>query len=197
MRNMLETMFAHPSGLLGRLGGILMSRSESRNDWTLSLISFAPDARSLEVGFGPGTLIAALAEAVPAGHVSGIDISPVMLRQATARNRRLVRTQRVHLQLGTAEALPFDDVSFDTVVSANSIFFWPDQPAGIQEMHRVLKPGGHIALILQPRWAKSVDDVKKIGEQYVTMLKEGGFLQVRSALQPMRPVASIAVLGVK
>jgi ubiquinone/menaquinone biosynthesis C-methylase UbiE len=101
------------------------------------------------------------------------------------------------LQLGTAEALPFDDVSFDIVVSANSIFFWPDQPAGIQEIYRVLKPGGQIALILQPRWAKSVDDVEKVGEQYVTMLKEARFQPVHTALQPMRPVASIAVLGVR
>jgi ubiquinone/menaquinone biosynthesis C-methylase UbiE len=198
MRNLLDRTFAHPTGILGRLGGVLMSRSESgRNDWTLSLLDLTPHACILEVGFGPGTLIEALGAAIPAGSISGIDASPVMLRQASARNQEAIRDRRVHLRVGSATILPYEDASFDVVLSANSIFFWPDQPAGVREIHRVLKPGGQIALILQPRWAKSVEDVKSTGTEYMTMLSTQGYQQVRSVLQPMRPVASVAVLGVR
>src|SRR5262245_44736923 len=125
MRNLLDTMFAHPTGLLGRLGGSLMAHSESgRNDWTLSLVALARDAQILEVGFGPGTLIEAMATAIPAGTIRGIDASPVMLKQATTRNQPAIQDQRVHLQLGSAATLPYADASFDVVLSANSIFFW-------------------------------------------------------------------------
>jgi ubiquinone/menaquinone biosynthesis C-methylase UbiE len=91
----------------------------------------------------------------------------------------------------------FADASFDAVFSANSIFFWPDQSAGVREIRRVLKPGGHIVLILQPTWAKSDKDVQAIAEEYQTMLSTEGYQQVRSAFHPMRPVACIAVLGNK
>jgi len=196
MRNVLDTMFAHPTGILGRLGGSLMARSvNGRNDWTLSLVTLAPDAQILDVGFGPGTLIEALATAVPAGTIRGIDPSPVMLKQATVRNQRGIQEQRVQLQPGSAAALPFADASFDVVFSANSIFFWPDQSAGVREIRRALKPGGQLVLILQPIWAKSIEDVRDVGAQYLCMLTAEGFQQVRSVLQPMRPVASVAVLG--
>jgi ubiquinone/menaquinone biosynthesis C-methylase UbiE len=178
------------------MGGALMARSANvRNSWTLSLLTLPSDAHILEVGFGPGTLIAALASAVPGGIIDGIDPSPVMLKQATARNQGALDEQRVHLQPGTATALPFPDASFDLVVSANSIFFWPDQHAGVREIYRVLKPDGQLVLILQPIWAKSTEEVQAIGEEYVGMLAVEGFQQVRSTQKSMRPIAAVAVLG--
>ena len=51
--------------------------------------------------------------------------------------------------------LPHGDANFEVVLCANSIFFWPDQPAGIREIRRVFKPGGQIALILVVQWCKT------------------------------------------
>jgi ubiquinone/menaquinone biosynthesis C-methylase UbiE len=120
-----------------------------------------------------------------------------MLKQATSRNQRAIVEQRVRLRPGSATALPFADASFDLVVSANSIFFWPDQHAGVREIYRVLKPDGQLVLILQPIWAKSTEEVQAIGQDYVRMLAAEGYQQVRSAVQPMRPIASAAVLGTR
>jgi ubiquinone/menaquinone biosynthesis C-methylase UbiE len=60
-------------------------------------------------------------------------------------------------------ALPFADASFDKVISANSVPFWPDQLVGIQEVRRVLRPGGLVVIVLQPIWAKTDDQVRTIG----------------------------------
>jgi len=62
-------------------------------------------------------------------------------REATA-----ARSGGVDLRYGSVEKLPFDDNSFDKALAINSMQVWPDAIGGLQEMRRVLKPGGKIAL---------------------------------------------------
>jgi ubiquinone/menaquinone biosynthesis C-methylase UbiE len=196
--NVLDAAFGHPRGLLGRLGGMIMGRSTGqRNEWTLSLLDIQPDDRILEVGCGPGALIQALGASASEGLVAGVDPSPTMLRQAVRRNAVAIRDGLVHVQLGSATALPFEDASFDKALSANSLPFWPDQEAGLREMWRVLRPGGVIAIILQPRWARTESEVKQIGEGLVSLLSEVGLQQARLEFKPMRPIASVCTLGIK
>jgi ubiquinone/menaquinone biosynthesis C-methylase UbiE len=147
----LDAAFAHTRGLLGELGGVIMARSTSeRNAWTLSLLDLRPEDHVLDVGCGPGALIQALAAHVTNGIVAGVDLSPLMLQQATRRNAEMIGAGRVQLQQGSALALPFTDASFDTVLSANSVPFWPDQLAGVQEIRRVLKPGERLRSCCNP-----------------------------------------------
>jgi ubiquinone/menaquinone biosynthesis C-methylase UbiE len=194
----LDAAFAHPRGPLGYLGGIIMGRSTSeRNAWTRSLLNLRPENDVLDVGCGPGALIQALAAQVTSGIIAGVDLSPVMLRQAAKRNAKTLRAGRVRLQQGSALALPFADASFDTVLSANSVPFWPDQLAGVQEIGRVLKPGGEIALVLQPVWAKSDDQVRAIGAELLSLLTRAGFQSTRLEFKPMKPIASVSALGAR
>jgi ubiquinone/menaquinone biosynthesis C-methylase UbiE len=66
-------------------------------------------------------------------------MSDGMLEQAKARSAR------VHWRKGPAERLPFDDGSLDAVVSTSAFHFF-DQPAALREFHRVLAPGGLVAV---------------------------------------------------
>lgn len=75
----------------------------------------------------------------------GIDLSPAML--ANARQRAADLGREVDLHTGDAEHLPFADTSFDTVVCAISLCTIPDPPAAIDEMKRVLVPGGRLLLL--------------------------------------------------
>ena len=100
-------------------------------------------------------------------------------------------------QLASALHLPFEDDFFDRALSANSIPFWPDRLAGVLEMHRVLKPGGMITLILQPVWAKTDDEVKKIGDDLVNLLKAANFQQTTLEFKQMKPISSVCALGFK
>lgn len=165
-----------------------MARSTGqRNEWRLSLLDIQSDDR----------MIQALAARATDGLVAGVDLSPAMLRQASKRNAQAIREGRVRLQLGSATALPFGEASFDKALSANSLPFWPDQEAGVQEMWRVLRPGGVIAIVLQPIWARTEREVKQIGEGLVALLSKVGFHQVRLEFKPMRPIASVCALGIK
>jgi SAM-dependent methyltransferase len=93
--------------------------------------------RVLDVGCGTGVLACAAAERVaPDGHVVGIDPSEQML--AVARGKRV----DVDWQTGRAEDLPFNNATFDAVVSQFALMFVERKPVAVGEMLRVLRPGG-------------------------------------------------------
>jgi ubiquinone/menaquinone biosynthesis C-methylase UbiE len=77
--------------------------------------------------------------------VTGVELSPAMLSQAKLRARDLTRP--VSLAEGDAQALPFADESFDTVVCTLSMCAIPDDRAALAEMWRVLRPGGRLLLL--------------------------------------------------
>ena len=77
--------------------------------------------------------------------ITGIDLSPAMLAIARRLAARLRR--QVDLRVGDAQALPFADNTFDTVLCALSLCSIPDPAQAIGEMARVLKPGGRLLLL--------------------------------------------------
>jgi ubiquinone/menaquinone biosynthesis C-methylase UbiE len=96
----------------------------------------------LEVAVGTGRNL----PHYPAGvRLTGIDLSPAML--SIARQRAADLDLDVELQTADAEALPFGDGSFDTVVCTLGLCGIPDEAQAITEMHRVLRPGGKLLLL--------------------------------------------------
>jgi ubiquinone/menaquinone biosynthesis C-methylase UbiE len=96
---------------------------------------------TLEVAIGTGLNL----PLYPAGaELTGIDFSPAMLGIAQTRARQLGRM--VDLQIADAQALPFPDASFDTVVCTFSLCAIPDERRAVGEMIRVLRPGGLLLL---------------------------------------------------
>ncbi|MDY7087418.1 MAG: methyltransferase domain-containing protein [Actinomycetota bacterium] len=98
--------------------------------------------RVLEVAIGTGLN---LAHYPPGTTVTGLELSPAML--AIARQRAAGLGRDVDLHTGDAQALPFPDESFDTVVCALSLCAIPDPPAAIGQMKRVLAPDGRLLLV--------------------------------------------------
>lgn len=195
---LLDAMFAHPRGLAGRLGGMIMARSTGeRNNWIIAQMEIQAEDRILEVGFGPGAALRVLADQARAGEVTGVENSPLMLRQAAKRNARAMREGRVRLLQGIAQALPFEEAIFNKVLAINSVQIWPDSLAGVKEMRRVLVPGGLIALALQPVWAQTDAEVKQIGTDLVALLDRAGFQQTHLEFKAMKPKSTVCALGVK
>jgi ubiquinone/menaquinone biosynthesis C-methylase UbiE len=77
------------------------------------------------------------------GRVTGIDMTPEMLAKARAAVAEMGATN-VQFVEGEVETLPFEDASFDVVVSNGVIDLVPDKEAVFSELHRVLRPGGRI-----------------------------------------------------
>jgi ubiquinone/menaquinone biosynthesis C-methylase UbiE len=101
-----------------------------------------PGARVLDVACGSGN--AALAAARRYAQVSGIDYVPGLIERA--RQRAAADGVNVDFQVADAQALPFPDGHFDTVLSVFGVMFAPDQERAAAEILRVTRPGGTIAL---------------------------------------------------
>jgi ubiquinone/menaquinone biosynthesis C-methylase UbiE len=101
-------------------------------------LSVAPDPASvLDIGCGTGSLLRMLAERLPgATSLVGVDPAPTMIEVGAGR----LGDPRVRLAMAVAERLPLEDASFDLVVSTVSFDHWADQPAGLAEVARVLRP---------------------------------------------------------
>ncbi|HLG07703.1 MAG TPA: methyltransferase domain-containing protein [Gaiellaceae bacterium] len=110
------------------------------NPWSLGRLE--PGQRVLDVGSGAGmdSLIAAL-QVGPEGSVTGIDMTPEMIEKAR-RGAAELGLNNVTFVQAEAEALPFDDSSFDVVLSNSVIDLIPDKDAVFGEIYRVLVPGG-------------------------------------------------------
>lgn len=106
-----------------------------------SLLLAAGDS-VLDVGCGTGVLLAELAREIPGVRLAGIDLSNEMLEVA----RRRLGTD-VELKEASAEALPFGDATFDAVVSTSVFHYIREPQRALQEMRRVLKPGGRLVIV--------------------------------------------------
>jgi ubiquinone/menaquinone biosynthesis C-methylase UbiE len=155
-----------------------------------------PSDQILEIGFGPGVGIERLAAQAKNGLVAGIDISDVMVRQASRRNTATVKAARVELRQGTAEKLPYSDQRFDKVLAINSLHIWADARSGLQEVYRVLKPNGLIAIVEQPPTkVRDESEMKQRGEEIRTLLVESGFKDVETIYATLDRGMSVFVRG--
>ena len=124
----LLRMFGRPTGVLGRIGGLILARfNRAFAEEIVALLEVRAAERVLEVGFGPGVAIELLAGAASVAKVAGIDPSTEMVEQASARNAVAIRTGAVDLRQGSVESMPFEDDSFGRVLATRSgqaLYWW-------------------------------------------------------------------------
>jgi ubiquinone/menaquinone biosynthesis C-methylase UbiE len=117
----------------------LVNRSPKSNLAVVELASLTAGDRFLDVGCGPG---AALEHAAATGaQVAGVDPSPSMVDRASKR------VPAAEVRVGSAEELPFPDDHFTVVANVATFHHWAHRDAGLQEILRVLAPGGHLHIM--------------------------------------------------
>jgi SAM-dependent methyltransferase len=132
-----------------------------------------PGQKALDVACGTGVLTRELARRVgPGGTTVGVDRNEGMLAVAARRS------PNIHWMPGLAEELPFEDDSFDAVVSQFGLMFFDDRAAAVDEMWRVLRPGGKIAVAVwdaverSPGYAQMIDLLDELfGERIANELR--------------------------
>lgn len=114
------------------------------------LVEFAeirPGETVLDVGTGTG--VVAITAARAGASVTGLDLTPALLDEAR-ENARIAKLKNIQWIEGDAEELPFPDGQFDVVVSQFGHMFAPRPDVAVEQMRRVLKPGGRIGFATWP-----------------------------------------------
>lgn len=118
------------------------------NREVVALAAPRPGIRVLDIGCGPGAGVRRAADA--GAEATGVDPSPAMVRIASRRGRRHATAA---FSVGHAAELPMADDSVDVAWTISAFHHWPDQAAGLAEVHRVLVPGGRL-LVAEKRLSK-------------------------------------------
>lgn len=194
-----KEQFGRPRGVLGWLAGKLMGRGkEAFARELLGAVGVEPDDRVLEIGFGPGIGIEVAVGLAPRGRVAGVDLSEVMMRMATRRNREAVREGRVELALASVSALPYSDDAFDVAFAINSVQFWPAPATDLKEVRRVLRQGGRLAIGVQlPGWILPATEAEAMGREVERRVREAGFRDVVRVQRESRRISTMRVTATK
>ncbi len=169
-------------------GGFALTRR------TAEVAGLKPGLRVLDVSSGRGTQ--AVFYAVEYGvDVTGVDISPEMVRRATERAAAAGVSERVRFELGDSQKLAFADATFDVVVNECAVGIPDDSDAVVREMARVVRPGGRV-VIHESTWRRPVSAEEKndLAERYGTtplerdewtgMLRSAGLEEVADEGEP-------------
>lgn len=137
---------------LSRWYDVIAGSTEKKyRDWGLEKLFAQPGEKILEIGFGTGHCLVSLARAVgSSGRVTGLDISDGMLAIARQRLQSEGLAERADLHLGDAAKLDFIEAgTLDGVFMSFTLelFDNPEIPRVLQEIHRILKPGGRLAVV--------------------------------------------------
>lgn len=139
-------LFAGIAPEYDRMGAILSFGQDPRwRRFLVTRVNAIPGAWVLDVATGTGLVARELAARNL--RVVGLDQSPAMIRRAAATVREAGLEERIRLVLGQAQALPFPDEAFDSVVFTYLLRYVDDPGATLVELARVLRPGGVMAAL--------------------------------------------------
>ena len=143
LRSFVVGQLGNPSGRFAPLAAGFMNRANAdQNRHAVEALEVAGHHDVLDAGFGGGVGLRLLLDHVTEGRVAGIEASDDMMSRAADRFADDVEAGRLELRPGSLEDLPFEDDSFDRILSVNTYYFLDEPDEAFAEMHRVLRPGG-------------------------------------------------------
>ena len=187
-----------PTGLLGKSVGMNMNIGHGELwQWGLSHISINLDAFILDVGCGGGKAVQKLARIATNGKIYGVDYSQEMVQLAQKVNKKFIQNEHVEILYGSVSSLPFASNTFDLVTAFETYYFWPNLIDDLEEIKRVLKPGGTLLMTNEAykhkefekqnsKWSKLDFMMFHTPEEYLTFLAEAGYIAVDISTLPKK-----------
>ena len=165
-----------PTWWPGLLFARLMNSSHAGvTTWGLQHVPFEQHFTILNVGCGGESTLQRLLALAPAGKVYGLDYADASVAVATKTNASSIAAGSVEVRRGSVSNLPFAAHTFDVVTAVETHYYWPDLVRDLEEVQRVVKPGGRVAIIAESYRGKRLYVVDRL----VMRLLGGTLLTVR------------------
>lgn len=153
--------FTHQTDVFSRAGALKQAATLGA---VLEAVPVGPEARWLEVACGAAMVGRALAPQV--GSVHGVDLTPAMIERAR-EEAAAAGLENTGFSLGDATMLEFEDGSFDGAVTRFSFHHIPAPQRALEEMARVVRPGGHVVVAdhardADPEVAAWVEEIERL-----------------------------------
>lgn len=174
----------------GPIGHVVVALTPLFHGWFYPRVARVLDLRSdddvLDVACGSGHFLKKYAAHVRS--IAGIDLSPVMVKAATRANRHRVAAGTAEFVVGDASAMPWQDSRFSAACIMGSFFAFPRPQEVLRELHRVLRPGGRMVVLVEWNADDGLDHRKEVerwgmqllGEDEVrSIVEEAGFSAIR------------------
>lgn len=192
----LASQLSHPDGENGIQTAYSMNVANDnmiRN--TIAQIDTKDQAKILEIGPGNGTHIKYVFEKNPNLSYYGIDVSELMVNEATKLNDRFTSNSKAIFEWTNGEKIAHPDAFFDSIFTANTIYFWKNPEEYIQEIFRVLKPKGEFILAFIPKEVMEKIPFSKYGfelydNEKAKSLLQGAGLEIENLLSEEEEVLS-------
>lgn len=184
------TEAGNPSKPQGEAGKVMIARmNDSHSDmtaWAFDFLPLKPDDTVLDVGCGGGAALKRLSGRIKGGKLYGIDYSDVSVEASRKLNQKDVDSGKMTIIEASVSDLPFDDATFDAIVTVESYYFWPDIEHDMQEVFRVLKKGGTFLMVAEMYMHDELDEAhiasgKKYGlrnftiDEFTELFEKTGF----------------------
>jgi ubiquinone/menaquinone biosynthesis C-methylase UbiE len=159
---------------------------------TLDMLHLEEGASLLEIGFGSGAHFGEVLNLAEGIELVGLDHSPEMVDKAKTNHQAAIEAGQLSLYQGSSDQMPFPNASFDTIYCNMVIFFWDEPERHLQEVQRVLKPGGLFYSGLRSKESMQQLPFTEYGfsiytqEEWEEILRNNGFrvLDCRRQLDP-------------
>jgi len=147
-RKRLSRQLSSPSGRGGRVVAAAMNRGNRQmTEHAIELLGASAGDHVVDIGFGGGRAVDLLLES--GMRVTGVDPAEDMVAALAARYDGDPAADRLTVREGGVEALPLGDEAADAALTVNTVYFWSGLLGPLAEIHRVLSPGGTLAIAIR------------------------------------------------
>lgn len=191
------TDLGNPAKPVGEAGVMMLERMNQSHDavtnWGLDFLELEENQNAMDLGCGGGATLKRLYDR-GIRHLTGVDYSEVSVAESLRNNQELVSKGILQVVQASVEHLPFEDRTFDVIVTVESFYFWPDPEENLKEVHRVLKKGGHLLVILDTFETGTLseetrENIRKYRmtvpteKEFTEMFRKAGFVAVSAHLK--------------
>lgn len=164
-----------------KISGKMNQSNALMNLSAIEFLSVKPGEHILEIGMANGFFVKDILSSDHTVKYTGCDFSEEMIKEAITLNAAYIASEQAQFICNAVNSLPFSENSFDKIFTVNTLYFWEEPNVSLQEIRRVLKPGGKFTVSIRPDSVMQVLPFTAYGfrlfskEELLLLLSKNGF----------------------